>query len=156
MRFLSRATLLVLLPFAIVLGACGPFSPPSASGFYQAHQPALFLKEALGATDLSTSNALSSTFSSKRKFYEAEFYTSLTTTAYSGRPEELIQEYQVLVLQDFRAAGLTAEASEMEGDMPSQTWRYSAEDFRGEVSIRVTPLEGDQLTIEIWKSEQGL
>lgn len=155
MRFLSRATLLVLLPFAL-LGACLQFSPPSASEFYQSHQPSLVLQDLLGSTAVRTSNSQHSTFGSERNSYEAEFQTSVTTSSYQGSPEDLIQEYQALVFQDLQAAGLTAEASEMEGEMPSQTWTYSAEEFRGEVSIRVTPLEGDQLTIEIWKSEQGL
>jgi len=155
MRFLSRTALLVLAPFAFTLGACGPFSPPSTSGFYQAHQPTLFLKEALGATDLSTSNAFRSTFGSKLNSYEAEFFISLTTSAYPGSPEELIQEYQDVVFQDMEAVDLVAEASEMEGSGPGQKWVYTSEDYQGEISIRVSPTEDDQLTIKIWTSEQS-
>ncbi len=155
MRFLSRAALLVLLPFTVVLGACLPFGAPSASDFYQSHQPGELLEDLLGSGANRTSNALSSTFGSKRSSYDAEFHTSLTTTAYQGSPEELIQEYQVLVLQELEQAGLLAEVSKLEGDFPSQKWTYSSEDFEGEVSIRVTPLEGQQLDIEIWKSEQS-
>lgn len=143
-------------PIVIAWGACLPFSPPSASDFYQAHQPALFFKEVLGAEDLRTSNALSSSFSSKRNSYEADSYTSLITSAYPGSPEKLIQDYQEVVLQDMEAVGLFAETVEMTGAFPNQKWTYSAEDFRGEVSIRVTPTEGNNLTIAIWKAEQSL
>jgi hypothetical protein len=155
MRFLSRSAFLVLLPFTVVLGACGLFSPPSASEFYQSHQPGMVLEKLLGSAGSQTSNALSSTFGSEGSSYEAEFNTSLTTSAYQGGPEALIQEYQVLLFQDLDAAGLSAEVATMEGDSPSQKWTYSSEEFHGEVSIRVTPGEDQQLVIEVWKSEQS-
>lgn len=153
MDFLSRAAFLVLLPFAAALGSCGFFTPPAASAFYQSHQPGLVLEELLGSPSLQTSNALSSTFGSEGKSYEAELSTSLTTSAYQGSPEELIQEYQVLLFQDFADAGLSAEVGTMEGNSPSQKWSYAAEEFHGEVSIRVTPTEDQQLVIEVRKSE---